>query len=296
MNLRQVEAFRAVMLTGRMTAAAELMSVTQSAISRLIRDFEYATKLSLFTRRGNQIVPTEAALTLLREVERAFVGLSRIEALAAEIGRHNAGQLRISAMPALANGVMPSFVARFLRARPNVHLSLRGIPSSMAVEAVASGQVDIGFADMPLERPGYRSETYSMPAIVALPQSHRLAGHAVITPHDLADERMILLEPGPIFGMRVEVALAGIPRQASLETTLTHTALTLVAEGAGVAIIDPLPIPEFRHRGVITRPFSEFIEAGFVAVQRSDAPENSLLEQFKDDFRSYFKTLLLTTQ
>ncbi|MGB5839392.1 MAG: LysR family transcriptional regulator, partial [Brucella anthropi] len=43
MNLRQVEAFRTVMLTGKMTAAAELMSITQPAVSRLIRDFEIDT-------------------------------------------------------------------------------------------------------------------------------------------------------------------------------------------------------------------------------------------------------------
>ena len=94
MNLRQVEAFRAVMLTGQMTTAAELMSVTQPAVSRLIRDFEHATRLRLFVRRGNQITPTQEAVTLWKEVDRAFIGLSRIATVADEIARQAAGARR----------------------------------------------------------------------------------------------------------------------------------------------------------------------------------------------------------
>jgi DNA-binding transcriptional LysR family regulator len=94
MNLRQVEAFRTVMMTGKMTAAAELMAITQPAVSRLIRDFEFATKLRLFDRRGNQLTPTQEALTLMQEVERAFIGLSRIKAFAEEVRHQNAGMLR----------------------------------------------------------------------------------------------------------------------------------------------------------------------------------------------------------
>ncbi|MFP3787125.1 transcriptional regulator, partial [Burkholderia sp. SIMBA_024] len=81
------------------------------AVSRLIRDFEIDTKLKLFNRRGNQLIPTQAAMTLLQEVERAYVGLNRIRSFADEISRQNAGMLRIAAMPALANGIMPRFLA-----------------------------------------------------------------------------------------------------------------------------------------------------------------------------------------
>lgn len=292
MNLRQVEAFRTVMLTGKMTAAAELMSITQPAVSRLIRDFEIDTKLKLFDRRGNQLTPTREALTLLQEVERAYVGLSRIKAFAEEISRQNAGMLRIAAMPALANGIMPRFLAWFLRDRPNVHASLNGIPSSLVIEAVASGQVDLGFADGPLDRPGFLIETRPIPAVVAVPTGHRLADREDIMPADLANERMITLEPGTLFAMRVEVALAGIPRSSTLETRLSHTALTLVSEGAGIAIIDPSSATEFRGRGVVVRPFAIFVDAGFLAIRRSQGSDSVLAERFVSEFWSYHEALL----
>ncbi|WP_374832533.1 MULTISPECIES: LysR substrate-binding domain-containing protein [Paenochrobactrum] len=292
MNLRQVEAFRAVMKTGQMTVAAELMSITQPAVSRLIKDFERATALKLFERRGNQITPTQEAVTLMKEVERAFIGLSRIAHVAEEISRHSAGRLRIAAMPALGNGILPRFLAGFLRDKPNVQASLNAIPSSMVIEAVASGQADIGYADSPLERPGFSIDNYSYPAVVAMPAHHRLAEKAIIEPADLAYERMITLEPGTIFAMRVEVALASIPRSASIETRLSHTALNLVASDAGITIIDPTSASEFKDRGVVLRPFSEFIEAGFLVLEPEDKTASALSATFKQEFAAYHDKII----
>ncbi|MBK3745913.1 LysR family transcriptional regulator [Paraburkholderia aspalathi] len=292
MNLRQVEAFRAVMKTGQMTVAAELMSVTQPAVSRLIKDFEVATTLKLFERRGNQITPTQEAVTLMKEVERAYIGLSRIAHVAEEISRQSAGRLRIAAMPALGNGILPRFLADFLRSKPNVQASLNGLPSSMVIEAVASGQADIGYADGPLERPGFSIETRSFAAVVAMPSNHRLAAHAIIKPTDLANERMITLEPGTLFAMRVEVALAGIPRSVTIETRLSHTALNLVAADAGITIIDPTSASEFKDRGVVIRPFSAFIEAGFLVLESAETKTSALCQAFKQGFWNYHEAVL----
>src|ERR1700738_3691425 len=76
-NSRQVEAFRAMMLTGSVTEAAKLMAVTQPAVSRLLRDFQALLKMELFERRGRGLVPTASATALYMEVERSFVGLER---------------------------------------------------------------------------------------------------------------------------------------------------------------------------------------------------------------------------
>nr|WP_233278980.1 LysR family transcriptional regulator [Agrobacterium radiobacter] len=69
---RQLEAFRAVMLTGGMTSAANLVRITQPAISRLIRDLEEEIGISLFERTGNRLRPTREAGILFKEVSRHF--------------------------------------------------------------------------------------------------------------------------------------------------------------------------------------------------------------------------------
>ena len=68
LNLRQVEAFRAVFQTGSMTAAGELMGISQPAVSRLIRDLEAETGLPLFERAGGRVIATPDAVALIREV------------------------------------------------------------------------------------------------------------------------------------------------------------------------------------------------------------------------------------
>src|ERR1700726_2145190 len=98
-NSRQVEAFRAMMLTSSVTEAAKLMAVTQPAVSRLLRDFQALLKMELFEKRGTGLVPMAAATALYMEVERSFVGLERITVSAEEIRGRRIGSLLIPARP-----------------------------------------------------------------------------------------------------------------------------------------------------------------------------------------------------
>lgn len=82
---RQLEAFRAVMLTGGMTMAADLVRITQPAISRLIRGLEDELGLRLFERSGNRLRPTREAGILFGEVSRHFTGIEHINKVATEL-------------------------------------------------------------------------------------------------------------------------------------------------------------------------------------------------------------------
>lgn len=227
-NARQVEAFRAVMVTGSMTSAAELLSVSQPAVSRLIRDFEQAVSFQLFERRGNQIAPTPEAVALLSEVERAFVGLGRIAEHAGAIRSQQAGSLRIAALPALAMGVLPRFVGRFLRERANLRVAIPGMPSHLVIEAVAAGQADIGYAVGPLDRPGYLIEPTASPAVVIMPERHHLSSLKVIRPRGIAGEKVIGVAANTLFRSRLDAALGDVPRSVPVETPLSQIACVLV--------------------------------------------------------------------
>lgn len=282
-NLRQVEAFRAVMLTGKITAAAELMGVTQPAVSRLIADFEHATRLRLLERRGNRITPTREAVALMREVDRAFVGLGRIADAAEEIGRSSRGTLRIAGMAALAYGLLPRAMARFLRERPDVGLTLTGLSSATVIETVASGQTDIGYVDEPFDRRGFTVRDVPGAALVAIPENHALAAKEVIEPRDLTDQHLIRVDIATAFATRTEVALSGIPHRGSVRTNWWQSALNLVAEGVGLALVDPVSALEFVGRPIAFRPFSVFIDAGFQEV-RPASGEAALSEAFSAVF------------
>ena len=286
-NIRQVEAFRAVMLTGSMTAASELLGVTQPAVSRLVREFEIAADLSLFERRGNQITPTPDAVALLAEVERSFAALSRIANVAQEIRTQAAGSLRMVALPALASGALPRFLGQFLRDRPRVHAAVLGMPSHLVVEAVAAGQAEFGYAAGPLERPGFIVDPIPSAAVVAIPAGHRLASHTIIRPGDLASERLIGIASGTLLRSRIDTALANVNYSTFIEAPLSHSACALVSEGAGVSIVDAFSAAEFADRGVIVRAFEPRIETGIVQVRLRQRPLTPLAQSFIEAFATY---------
>ena len=85
LNMRQIEAFRAVYQTGGMTSAGQMMNITQPAVSRLIRDLEAEIGLALFVREGTTIAPTPDAASLYEEVERSFHGLDQVALFARDL-------------------------------------------------------------------------------------------------------------------------------------------------------------------------------------------------------------------
>jgi DNA-binding transcriptional LysR family regulator len=287
LTLRQVEAFHAVMRTGSMTGGANLMAVTQPAVTRLVRDMEDALGFTLFERRGNQLLPTSQAIALMPEIERSFVGLERIARVARGIGEQTAGSLRIAAMPAVANTLLPAFLARFLAPRPLLQVSLLGVPSHLVAEMVASGQADIGYAEGPLNRHGLDIQAVPMDAVVALPDAHPLAARPLIQPADLMDEHMISVAPGSVFAAGVTVALAHVPRFIRLEAGLSYTACALVAQGLGISIVDPPTAQQFVGQGVTVRPLSVRIDTSFLVIRTRLSTESALVSLFAEGFAAF---------
>lgn len=277
-NSRQVEAFRATMLTGSVTEAAALMAVTQPAVSRLLRDFQALLNLQLFEKRGTGLVPTAAASTLFTEVERSFVGLDRIATAAEEIRGRRIGTLRIAALPALANGWLPRFVGTFLQERPALNLSLFGVISPIVVDWVLNNQCDLGFAEIPIAHPGLESVRMpSLPRVAILPEGHRLTAKATLVPTDFHDENFLSLSTGTTSRHLVDQAFQNddVRRILRVETHLSEILCGIVSSGLGVAICDPITAREYEGRGVVSRPFLPRIEFEFAAVfppQRSPSP------------------------
>ena len=278
LNHRQVEAFRAVVLTGSMTGAAELLRISQPAVSRLVRDFEHATGLALFERKGNGVLPTPDAMLILAEVERSFVGLNRIAETAQAIRVQETGWLRIAAMPTLAASVLPRFIGRFLRDRPTMRVSIQEKPSHLVYEAIAAGQAEIGYAVGSGERPGFVVEPLPSRAVAILPAGHRLASREIIVPKDFSGERFISVGSGTLFQSRVLTTMAGVDLSCTLEAAWTQTACLLVAEGAGLSIVDPGAASEFEGRGIVLRRFEPAIDNGFVSLRLPHRPISALGE------------------
>ena len=286
-NVRQIEAFRCLMLTGSMTQAARMMGVTQPAISRLLKDLQANFKLTLFEKHGTGVAPTAEATALYAEVERSYVGLDRIRSSAEEIRTRRTSSLRIAALPALANGILPRFAGRFLAARPQLDLGLFGVISPIVIDWVVNRQCDIGFAELPLANPGL--EALPMPSlarVAVVPEGHRLARKSMITARDFEGENFISLKHGTVSRYKIDEVFAarGITRMMRVETHLSEIMCGLVSSGFGVAICDPFTAAEFATRGVVVKPFKPRISFEFGVLYPPQPKPADVAFEFVEEF------------
>lgn len=289
LNPRQIEAFRTVIVTGGITAAAQALNITQPAVTRLIHDLQYALGLTLFVRRGARLVPTNEALSLYREVERQFVGLERIESAARNLREGRAGSLRVASLPAFSVGFLPRLVGRYLGKLPDLEIALYGSISSQVADWVASGFCELGFAQLPLDFPGIEIEMLPRTAAVAvIPSDHRLAQKAVLTPRDFAGEPFVSLEQSTQLRYRIDALFSaeGIVRTTRIETPLSMIACGLISAGAGVSLVDPYTAEEFRGRGVEIRPFRPEILFDIAVVWSAGRSRSALAQDFAAQARA----------
>ena len=199
-NLRQVEAFRAVMLSGSVTAAAKLMGVTQPAVSRLLRDFQLVLKMPLFEKRGTGLVPTAAATALYTEVERSF-SVSTASPLRRRKSEHAAPGCCASRLCRRC----PTASCRASRAisqgptEPELIFLWRDLATRRRLgdEPPVRPRLRRG-ADGPC-RPSDRAHADAA-ACCNSPSGHRLCAKAMLRPRDFEGETFISLTPGAAAG------------------------------------------------------------------------------------------------
>ncbi|MGI9503097.1 MAG: LysR family transcriptional regulator, partial [Geminicoccaceae bacterium] len=133
-TLRQIEAFRGVMMTGTVTRAANMLYVSQPAVSRMLADLEQEIGFKLFTRANRQLSPTPEGVAFYDEVERAFVGLDQIGRAATAIREYRRGHLRLITIPSLASTITADLVARFTKTYPDISVSIEVQPSQRVFE------------------------------------------------------------------------------------------------------------------------------------------------------------------
>ncbi|WP_265975549.1 LysR substrate-binding domain-containing protein [Brucella intermedia] len=278
-----VEAFRAVMLTGSTTAAAQMLNSSQPNISRSIAQLEKLSGLTLFERLPGKLVPTNDGRSFFKEVQRSFRGLRQLDDAAKRIRRFTGGSLTIAAIQTLALGLIPRTIKRFVQQYPDASIAVHTGHSSAVSQWVDDQTCDIGVVALLNDTYGLEHEVlYEVDAVCALPKGHHLATKAVIEPRDLENELQISL-PRNEFGSSVVDGVfdeAGISREIKLETSHSAIACALVAQGLGVAVVNPFAALDYRQTEITVRPFLPAIKhSGYLLYPRGK-PDNRLISSF----------------
>jgi DNA-binding transcriptional LysR family regulator len=291
-NLRQIEAFRAVMITGSATEAAKMLFISQPAVSRLISDLEYRCHLTLFIRKPNRLEATPEAQAFYREVDRAFIGLEEISRSAAAIANKEQGSLRIVAMPVCVDSFLPALIAQFREAYPNVSIELESSPRIQALDMVRSQRLELGVVSLTgNEDVGLSVQTLCyQEAVCILPLGHALAKKDEIEAKDLVDEPFISLSQGSPFRARFNEIFQreGVQPNLAIETRYQRTVYELVKQGAGVSIVDSLIISD-NDANVVVKPFVPKLSWQYAIVQPHASVSSLIAQAFSDLLIAHFK-------
>ncbi|MBI1774374.1 MAG: LysR family transcriptional regulator [Proteobacteria bacterium] len=282
-NTRQIEAFRAVMQAGTVTAAAERLRISQPAVSRLIALLEARSRLKLFVRRQQRLHPTPEAVAFYREVERSFIGLEKLERAAANISNLVTGTLRIVSLPSLGLGFVPHVIRDFKRRHPEISITLQTRSSNTVLDWTASSNFDFGLIGATVDLPQVHAEEFAAPAgICIVPESHRLANARRITPRDLVDEEFISLDPVDPNRVRIDEVFrqAGIRRRMTIETPYGAAVCAMVCDGLGVSIVSPFTADDFTRLGMKVIPFTPTIPFPTLLIWSKQQPLSKIAQTF----------------
>lgn len=285
MNERQISAFRHVLRLGSVTAAARAMSISQPAVSRHIADLEADLGFPLFERRSGKLLPLADAKVLGDEVERMFYGLDRLHTFVREMQGLSHSRISIASLAMASFRILPSAVGAFLRAHEGVRVTQNVHSSQRIVDLVAAGQADFGIAQLPTGRADVRRiAAWRCPCVAVLPVGHPLADRDRLTPNDIEGLPFVALAHQTVTAAFVteRFSEAGITPNIVAESQPSYAACGLVAEGLGIAIVDPFTPGLFGRDVLAVVPFEPMIPFDVYLVVHSERPLTRAMQKLID--------------
>ncbi|ALM84934.1 LysR family transcriptional regulator [Bordetella sp. N] len=281
MNFKQIETFRAVMLTRSMTLAASQLHTSQPNVTRVISQLEKEVGFALFERVAGRITPTVEAESLLVEVERAFVGLESLSDSARSIKQSGTGSLRVGAVSSIAMSIIPEAMRLFTERYPTVPVVIHTSGSSAVAKWTALRYCEVGLVSFLSDIPGIEATPLRRErGVCVVPGNHRLARKRLIRAADLAGERFISLPQGSSTRLATDAAFETDERQLMMETPYATTICRMVGLGLGVGIVNPIVSRSMKIPGTKAIAFEPAIEFSSYVLRPTNTPGTRLAKAF----------------
>lgn len=241
LSLRQIEVLKAIAEAGSISGAARILCVSQPAISQSLAYMETRLGYALFLRVRGRLHPTHEARELQREINAAYVGISRINDLAGKLALKTDQYLQIVTSPSTGEVLIPRAIARFREQFPSVKVFLHKLPRSLLVQSVLDQTHQLGFQIMRSDHPSLESRVVGCAGLVCIcPPGHPLERLEQVSLEDLMRYPLIGYPPESPLGSILETlwAKAGAPLRPMIEVLSPAHAYPMVQAGAGIALVD----------------------------------------------------------
>jgi DNA-binding transcriptional LysR family regulator len=249
-ELRQIRSFLSIAETLHFGRTAELIHLSQPALSLQIRTLEEELGVRLFERNRRKTTLTAAGLAFRDDAAAALSQLERAIRMAKLAANGKLGLLRIGFVSTAGSEIVADVVRQFRDLNPEVEFSLRNILTAGQVQMLEAGSLDIGFLRLPIA--GHSTldvvTVHREPFVLVVPSSHKLAKRKRVRLREVADEDFVMYERTWAPGFHD--LIFGILRGAGIVPKVTQTAgevptlISLVHSHMGITI---MPLSAVKH-------------------------------------------------
>jgi DNA-binding transcriptional LysR family regulator len=243
MELRQIRSFLSIAETLHFGRTAELIHLSQPALSLQIRALEEDVGVRLFERNRRKTTLTAAGVAFRDDAVRAISQLDQAIRRARLAANGKLGLLRIGFISTAGSEIVPNIVGQFRELNPEVEFSLRAIPTADQVQMLETGALDVGFLRLPIA--GHSAldvvTVHRERFVLVVPASHKLAKRKRVSLSEVSGEDFVMYErtfaPGfhdLIFGMLRDATIVPNVSQTGAELA---TLVSLVGAHMGIAIL-----------------------------------------------------------
>ncbi|RDE07059.1 LysR family transcriptional regulator [Sphingomonas aracearum] len=283
MNLRHIEIFHAVYVNGSVSAAARALNISQPSVSKTLRHAESLLGYPLFQRTNGRLVATDDAHALFEEVREIQDRVYALREASRNLRRGGGATLRISALPSLALGALPSAVAGFLKNHSNVKFDLQTVHHDDLLRKLYERETDVAVAfEVPPSTP-LGHQWLGEGELVVLYREEDMPDAPPRLELSALQERpfISLASSGPIgtlFTQELERREVVLDEVVSARTFYIATAL--VRQGVGLTVVDSFTAQAAMAPGLSIRPLKPRITFDVHAMYLLNRPPTALANDF----------------
>ena len=236
----------------RFTRAAARLHVAQPSVSSAVSALEHELGAPLFHRARNEVVLTGAGEVFLPWARQVLADCDAGAAAVRDLLGLQRGRLALGATPSLTTNLLPSVLATFLGAHPELEMSMHEAGSQDLVRRLEAGEIDLAVVILPVDRPWVETTPLMQEELVlAVSAGHALAGRRSIRVAELESVPLVMFKDG--YDLR-EATIAAC-RRAGFTPMLATTglemdgALALAAAGVAGAVVPESVIPPTERCG-----------------------------------------------
>jgi DNA-binding transcriptional LysR family regulator len=242
-ELRHIRSFLSIAETLHFGRTAELIHISQPALSLQIQALEEEVGVRLFERNRRKTTLTPAGVAFRDDAVAALSQLDQAIRKARLAANGKLGLLRIGFMASVGAHFVPNIARQFKDLNPEVELSLLAVPTAHQVQMLLAGSLDIGFLRLPIgEQPALEVVTvHREPFVLLVPSSHKLAKRKRVRLREVSGENFVMNERS--YSPGFHDLILGILRDAGIVPTVSQTVgelltlISLVSAQMGVAIV-----------------------------------------------------------